>query len=399
MENTLTVTRSDHTAADSDRARSVFERPLVHAPLIPEFVLRANNAFIATDARFGAAARLLSTLWREERKIPIGAFIVGPRGETRRIKLGSRISGPAARAGANFMDHGVTALAKAELLFREPGSVWDEERLWTNLLSSQCLTINLWAPMAYDLNLATAVWRGLLPGFVESVTRVRFEHSPGRFQDNYFGDGTAFDVLVDIVTPDGEPGLVAVEVKYVEEMLATPARHRDRYDETTRDCGLFIDPEDAILRRSGFEQLRREHVMAQLMVDKGLASRGKFITIVPRLNRRAVASNTMYAAELQDATGDTPHGNGRARVGFQAFTLETVVRAIADNGATEYASALWSRYCDFHRVVRHVMESLVTTPSGTAFDRRKSDPSPGAKVKAPAASKRRSSAPRAAAAS
>ncbi|ESZ27569.1 hypothetical protein [Mesorhizobium sp. L2C067A000] len=393
MENTLTLTRSDHPAADTDRARSVFERPLVHAPLIPEFVLRANNAFIATDARFGAAARLLSALWREEQKIPIGAFIAGPRGETRRIKLGSRISAPAARAGANFMTHDVMALAKAELLFREPGSVWDEERLWTNLLSSQCLTINLWAPLAFDLDLATAVWRGLLPGFVECVTRIRFE------QENYFGDGTAFDVLIDIVTPEGEPGLIAVEIKYVEEMLAPPARHRDRYDETTRDCGLFIDPEDAILRRSGFEQLRREHVMAQLMVDNGLASRGKFITIVPRLNRRAVASNTLYAAELQDATGDTPHGDGRERVGFQAFTLETVVRAIADNGATEYASALWGRYCDFHRVVRHVMESLVAAPSGTAFDRHKSDPSPSATVKPRAASKRRSSPPRASAAS
>lgn len=399
MENTLTLTRFDHSAADTDRARSVFERPLIHAPLIPEFVLRANNAFIATDARFGAAARLLSALWREEQKIPIGAFIVGPRGETRRIKLGSRISAPAARAGANFMTHDVMALAKAELLFREPGSVWDEERLWTNLLSSQCLTINLWAPLAFDLDLATAVWRSLLPGFVESVTRVRFEHSPGRFQENYFGDGTAFDVLVDIVTPDGEPGFIAVEVKYVEEMLAPPARHRDRYDETTRDSGLFVDPEDSVLRRSGFEQLRREHVMAQLMVDNGLASRGKFITIVPRLNRRAVASNTLYAAELQDATGDNPHGDGRERVGFQAFTLEAVVRAIADNGATEYASALWGRYCDFHRVVRHVMETLVTTPSGTAFDRRRSDTPTGAKAKAPAATRRRSNPPRSAAAS
>ncbi|TIX16175.1 MAG: hypothetical protein E5V46_03525 [Mesorhizobium sp.] len=164
-----------------------------------------------------------------------------------------------------------------------------------------------------------------------------------------------------------------MEVKYVEEMLAPAARHRDRYDETTRESGLYLDPEDPLLKRPGFEQLRREHVMAQLMVDHGLAARGKFITIAPRLNRRAIASSAMYAAELQDASGNTQHDDGRERVGFEAFTVETIIRAIADAGEAEYASQLWGRYCDFHRVVRHVMETIVTTPAGKAFDRNSED--------------------------
>lgn len=373
METALSLTNIEPAFSGSDRARTVFERPLVHPPLIPDFVRRAKQVFVATDNRFGAAARLLSALWREEQKLPIGAFIVGYKGDTRRIKLGSRISAAAARAGANFMTNDVMALAKAELLFREPGSVWNEERLWTNLLSSQALTVNLWAPMAFDLTLASAVWKSLLPDFVETVTRIRFEHSPGRFQENYFGDGTAFDVLAEVVTPDGEIAFVAAELKYVEEMLAPAARHRDRYDETTRESGLYLDCEDPVLKRPGFEQLRREHVMAQLMVDNGLAARGKFVTIVPRLNRRAVASSTMYAAELQDASGNTHHDDGRERVGFEAFTVETVIRAIADAGEAEYASQLWGRYCDFHRVVRHVMEAIVTTPAGKAFDRSSED--------------------------
>ena len=368
METAISLTRVEQAPGTTDRARSVFERPLVYPPLIPDFVRRAKNVFVTTDNRFGAAARLLSALWREEQKLPIGAFIVGSKGDTRRIKLGSRISAAAARAGANFVNGDVTALAKAELLFREPGSVWDEERLWTNLLSSQCLTINLWAPFAFDLDLASSVWRQLLPGFVQTVTRIRFEHSPGRFQENYFGDGTAFDVVAEVVTPDGEIAFIAVEVKYVEEMLAPAARHRERYDETTRQSGLYVDPEDPILYRPGFEQLRREHVMAQLMVDHGLAARGKFITIAPRLNRRAMASSAMYAAELHDASGNTQHEDGRERVGFEAFTIETIIRAIADAGEAEYASSLWARYCDFHRVVRHVMDTIVATPTGETFD-------------------------------
>ncbi|RWC57905.1 MAG: hypothetical protein EOS54_04005 [Mesorhizobium sp.] len=373
METAPSLTNIEPTFGSTDRARTVFERPLIHPPLIPDFVRRAKQVFVSTDNRFGAAARLLSALWREEQKLPIGAFIVGTRGDTRRIRLGSRISPAAARAGANFMTSDVMALAKAELLFREPGSVWDEERLWTNLLSSQALTVNLWAPMAFDLTLASAVWKSLLPDFVQTVTRIRFEHSPGRFQENYFGDGTAFDVVAEVVTPEGEIAFVATEMKYVEEMLAPAARHRERYDETTRASGLYRDPEDPLLRRPGFEQLRREHVMAQLMVDHGLAARGKFITIAPRLNRRAIASSAMYAAELQDALGKTQHDDGRERVGFEAFTLEAIIRAIADAGEGEYASLLWARYCDFHRVVRHVMETIVTTPAGKAFDQTNLD--------------------------
>ena len=38
------------------------------------------------------------------------------------------------------------------------------------MLSSMPLTFNVLGPMALDLGLATAVWRHLLPTFVDSVT-------------------------------------------------------------------------------------------------------------------------------------------------------------------------------------------------------------------------------------
>jgi len=347
---------------------TVFDRPLTFAPRIPEFILRDEAVYIQTDNRFTAAARLLSSLWRIERNIPAGSIPAASGRQTnRRMKLGSRISAAAAKDGATFVSPAVMRLAQAELLFREPGSVWDEERLWGNLLSSQALTINLWAPMALDLDLATAVWKCLLPDFVASVLRIRFEHSPGRFQENYFGDGTAFDVLAEVVTPDGDVAVLTVEMKYVEELLSAPARHRERYDVTTRDSGLYDDPEDPLLRRSGIEQLRREHVMTQLIVDYGLANRGTFITIAPRLNRRAMATNSLYASTLSDGSGATAHEDGRNRVGFRPLTLEDIVSALRTAGAEDHASAIWGRYLDFKRVVQHVLHKIVSTPTGQDF--------------------------------
>nr|WP_210168774.1 hypothetical protein [Methylobacterium sp. Leaf465] len=238
------------------------------------------------------------------------------------------------------------------MLFREPGSLWEEGRLWGNLLSSQALTLNLLAPLAQDLDLASGVWRRLLPGFVNTVSDLRFEHSPGRRGPDYFGDGTAFDVLLDVVTPDGEPAIVAVEVKYVEGMNGPTPTPRPCYAETTRASGLFIDPDAASLMQPGFEQLRREHVLTQLMVQQGLAPRAHFVLLGPALNRRVHAVGKLYANELRHADTDA----AADRVGFSTLTLEAVVAALAVAGAKELAASFTARYLDLTRVVRCVLD-------------------------------------------
>ena len=69
-------------------------------PFVPETILRQHRAFIPTDNRFRAAARLLQALWREDRNLPIGVH-PGREGKTRR--LGSSIAMSAGISGANFI--------------------------------------------------------------------------------------------------------------------------------------------------------------------------------------------------------------------------------------------------------------------------------------------------------
>ncbi|MCF4124451.1 hypothetical protein HBB12_003515 [Methylobacterium sp. SyP6R] len=214
--------------------------------------------------------------------------------------------------------------------------------------SSQALTLNLLAPLATDLDLATRVWRHLLPGFIQDVTALRFEHSPGRFDDAYFGDGTALDALIEAITPDGEAAVVTVELKFVEGLSGPAATPRARYVEAAQASGLYRDAAGAILSRPGFEQLRREHVLTDLMLRHGLASRGCFVLIAPQLNRRAQAVAARYRAELVD-----PAGMGDASgVAFVNLTLEAVIAATAQAGASDLARQLWARYCDHARVAR-----------------------------------------------
>jgi hypothetical protein len=159
-------------------------------------------------------------------------------------------------------------LALRELLLREDDAAIDEERLFGNALSSMPLVFNMFAPLASDRDLATAVFRRLLPDFVHSVEQIIFEHSPGRREDRFLADRTAFDAAIRVVTPDGEPATVFVEVKYSESMEGPAARMRDRYNEASRQVHLYRDPDSALLRSLALEQIWREHMTAQLAVDR-----------------------------------------------------------------------------------------------------------------------------------
>jgi hypothetical protein len=335
--------------------------PLPRVPLVPDELLRRNNVFFEIDTRFRRAARLLQCLWLKDRAIPTGHHVRGDGDDAITMELQSYLSRDAARAGLNFLSPEIHAFVRRELLMREEGAAIDEDRLFGNALSSMPLVFNLFGPMALDLNLATAALRQLLPGFVHQVTGFILEHSPGRRQERFLNDGTAFDLAIQVITPDGEQGTIFVEQKYSEDMTGPAARLRDRYDEASRAVGLFVDPDSQMLRSLALEQLWREHMLAQLAVDQGLTPRAMFIAIGPRLNRRVMAAFRVYENELIGA--DDQDAN---RVQFHAFTLESFIDALADAGAGDTARDLWGRYADFERVYHLSLGEYLESPSSPA---------------------------------
>jgi len=332
---------------------TVFDLSLAPTPFLNEAIRRRHHSFVANDSRFAASARLLAHLWRQDHQLPAATFISrDPDSKPRRRPANWLLRRDAAQAGGTFFTPAIRDHARQALVFREPGAMWNEGRLWANLLSSQALTLNLLAPLAADLALATRVLRSLLPGFVDQVRSIRFEHSPGRFDDRYFGDGTALDALIEAVTPDGEIAVITIEVKLTEGLTGPSATARARYVEAAQASGLYMDAASPTLARAGFEQLRREHVMTSLMLQHGLASRGRFILIAPQLNRRAQAVAALYRTELRD-----PDGAGDpATVAFSNITLEAIIAVMHEAGATDLARRLWARYCDHARVAKFALQ-------------------------------------------
>lgn len=164
------------------------------APLVPEAVLKRHGAYCAIDTRFRAAARLQQAIWLKEQNIQTAAD--DHAGRSGRSFLGSILSTDAARAGKNFLTTEIHRLALREWLLCEDDAAIDPERLFGNALSSMPLCLSLFGPMALDLTLATSVFRELLPGFVHKVEQIIFEHSPGRRNDRFLSDRTAFDLAV-----------------------------------------------------------------------------------------------------------------------------------------------------------------------------------------------------------
>ncbi|MGO4527003.1 hypothetical protein AB4097_19350 [Microvirga sp. 2MCAF35] len=322
--------------------------PLDRLPLIPEQILRAHHVAEPYDDRFRSCARLLQALWREDKGLPLGTYISS---EGKRKKLGSRITAAAGLAGANFLSPSIAHLTHKEVAYREIGALIDEDRLWTNLLSSMPLTFNLLGPLSLDLALATRTIQNLIPDLHDAKVRaVWFEHSPGRGSATFTNDGTAFDALIIYERASGQTGFIAIEIKYAETMQEPVPRMRPRYDDLASSSGLFIDPESQALRTNPLQQLWREHLLAHSMLANKLYDEGRLIVIGPDLNYQVQNAIGGYRCQLNQLTD--------RHAGFDGFTLEQVIEAMASAGEAEHARALYRRYCDWHLIDGEIELSL-----------------------------------------
>ena len=312
-------------------------------PVLPRELLEKFNCAEEFDTRFRACARLQQALWRISQNLPIGEH-VNPQGEVR--PLGSRIPAIIGRRGGNFLDQDVARLAMRECAYREVGAFIDQDRLLTNLLSSQPLCFSLFGPLKLSQTLANAFVKLLFPDLDCTVTQVLFEHSPARGlpaggrKPVHLGDGTAFDVLIRYRTSLGRRGFIAIEQKYSESMQEPIGEWRPRYSEVAKASDLFVDPDDLALRANPIQQLWREHLLTATMVNTRHYDEGRYVLVAPFMNHHAQRAADIYREHLK------PEGS----IPFMNVTVERAIEVLGEAGAGDYAHALHQRYCDFSPV-------------------------------------------------
>ena len=286
---------------------------------------------------FQRRARILQSMWRTEQGYPIGEHV--GRGGGR--PLGSRLAMPwAGETLANYLSETIRQVIRNEVLDRETsrGKLYARPRIFHDLLSSQPLCFNLFAELQQDLALATAVLQVLAPDRVAQVTGIEFEHSPGRGDERYTGDRSAFDVYVEYRTPLDEGGSIGIEVKYHENLKGKAAQHRSRYDQVAEQMGCFRRECLGRLKSQPLQQIWRDHLLAGSLLENGDFSDGFFVFLYPRDNPHCARAVSDYQDCLLDS--DT----------FVAWTLETMADAIKQCTQAEWTDRFVDRYLNFAKI-------------------------------------------------
>ena len=157
--------------------------------------------------------------------------------------------------------------------------------------------------MGHALERASSYLIELLPAFTGAARQLLFEHSPGRGNPKFTGDHTAFDALIRYSDGQGRNGFVAFEIKYSESMHEPMPELKPRHAELSDAISLFTEPAAAALRTNPLQQVWREHLLAQSMIDNGLYDEGYLVVIAPALNY-----HVQDAAEALPGTAARPGG-------------------------------------------------------------------------------------------
>lgn len=280
--------------------------------------------------------RLGQALWREAKGYPLTEY----RGE----KRGNHVDAEyAAETMCNFLSPAAMKAARDELDRSVPDRMMIESRMLGNLLSSQPLCFNLFADLAADLDLASEWGRLMWPGRVERITNIGYEYSPGRGDERYLGNKTAFDVFIQYLTPSGGKGFIGIEVRYHEDLKGSQNDVRERALEVAEQSNSFANPTSTDLTSQPLSQFYLDHLLAlsMLQVDSDWED-GFFVLLYPAANQACVQASKGYIAQL--SSEDT----------WQALTMEVAIKRMGEVTNDPWVRDFTDRYLDPSRVDQEI---------------------------------------------
>lgn len=291
-------------------------------------------------SEFAKKARLLQSIWREENDIPL------------KRKYGNQLSHEQASAELNFLTPAIRKIVRDEISEnqkpdRKEKKVISKNRMYENLLSSQPLAFNLFGELSLNSDLASKVFDTLFPEKKIEVTKIQFEHSPGRKKPEYLNDNSAFDVFVEY-NGKNEKGFIGIEVKYAEVLYDKPASNEDKkYNEVAVKSGLFTDKglEELNGMPVGLEQIWRDHLLALSIIQHKDYDEGFFVYLYPKDNKRCSDCLNEYFNKLKSQTPDTNF--------FHPLEMEKLVDTIKQHASADWINKFYDRYLNFEKIKQY----------------------------------------------
>lgn len=242
------------------------------------------------------AARRHQAEWRLEHGLPAGT-VTKPRTKEQKKAgepiitraIASRIAiEVATERKSNFLNDAVVAAVEARLSERQEHQTLDTRRLYCDLLSSMPMCFNVFGPLHGDPAIAASAVAAWFPDMAipEAPVFVSFEWSPGRRDDRYLGDRTAFDAVLHI--GEGRQHLVGIETKYHEYPIVDRRKGGapPTYRRVSDKAKLFRSPASVDeVWNTDLEQVWRDHLLALACHQHDARwERTKYVLVAPEGN-------------------------------------------------------------------------------------------------------------------
>lgn len=309
-------------------------------------LLGVHQVAVGGDREWQSRLRLLQAMWAEATYpgFTPGTYVSYPKdGDPVTVTLGSRFPDTGVEPdNRNFLTPEIGDVVRETISDTSQKRVIVAPRIWLDMLSSQPLCFNLFAELKRDTDLATRVVRRLWPDFVgdATVTGGEFEWSPGRDDDTFLDNGSAFDAIFFLTWADHVTGFLGIETKY-HETLGGGAKSKPRYTEVANEAGIFTldKPEgEPSVERGALQQIWLDHLMALAMVQSKRWQKGMFVLAYPKANTACEKASERYREELSDSST------------FDTVTLEKVVEALRAETDAVWVEAFYDRNFDQSKI-------------------------------------------------
>jgi len=285
-------------------------------------------------------------------------------------QYGHFLSPEGADAGCNFVLREAFEAARA----RQSAGKGVAPRTFENMLSSQAMCFNVFAPLRSRPGLATEVLRPFVVG-LEEVTEIRIEHTPA---GDIFGDqtgrgGVDCDVLIEGRTATGRL-IQVIETKFVELEFSIcgfrqPGREKKGHAVCPEDVAVRDDRGSCLyVRNKGYGYWRRSDSL-DVLADDAVSARGcpfadgrwqLWVNLTLGHAEAARCGATAVGFAVCSSSRNTALlGSGEVLDGFRALLrrpdeaslldLEELlerIRQVAPPELAEWATGLSERYAD-----------------------------------------------------
>lgn len=227
----------------------------------PIYLMEPDCQHVApNDDEFTARMRFHQSWYRKY----ILGLLPGPNPSAHNKQYGNMLRSEDGLAGRNFINDKIFTYVKNRIA--EDSLHIEPRRLLNNMLSSQPMCFNLFAPLAMNLNLATKLVSAM-PGFetVLKVTSVKLEYAPPK--ENMLNDGTSFDAWIEFYRDNGQYGFIGIETKLTEPFSQKEYQCNEYYRRWVNDSdGWWLPGSYNHFNDKNFNQLWRNHLLSYALL-------------------------------------------------------------------------------------------------------------------------------------